>query len=62
LQFFIISTVNFGTFSELAFGFNLSPSIVVNTFIFALVMGIAGGFLPAVRASRMNIVAALRAT
>ncbi|HYQ87337.1 MAG TPA: ABC transporter permease [Bacteroidota bacterium] len=62
LQLFIISTLNFGTFTELAFGFSLSPSVIRNTFIFAVVMGIVGGFLPAVRASRLNIVNALRAS
>lgn len=55
-----ISTVNFGTFSELAFGFTLSPEIVMSAMIFSVIMGIVGGFLPAARASRMNILAALR--
>jgi ABC-type lipoprotein release transport system permease subunit len=55
-----ISTTNFGTFSELAFGFALAPDIIVSTLIFAVVMGIVGGFLPAVRASRLNILTALR--
>ena len=62
LQLFVISTLNFGTFTELAFGFSLSPSVIRNTLIFAVVMGIVGGFLPAVRASRLNIVNALRAS
>ncbi len=62
LQLFIISTLNFGTFTELAFGFTLSSEVIVNTIIFALVMGIVGGYLPAVRASRLNIVNALRAS
>lgn len=60
MSFFRISTVNFGTFSELAFGFVLSPEIVVSTLIFALAMGILGGFFPAVRAARLNILSALR--
>jgi ABC-type lipoprotein release transport system permease subunit len=59
LQFITVSTTNWGTFSELAFGFTLSPEIVVNALIFSLVMGLAGGFLPAVRASRLKIVEAL---
>jgi len=61
LQFFSISTMNFSSFSELAFTFALSPSIIINSLIFALLMGILGGFLPSVRAARMNIVTALRA-
>lgn len=56
-----ISTTNFTSFSELAFSFALTPQIVVNSVIFALVMGFVGGFLPAVKASRMKIVDALRA-
>ncbi len=62
MSFVRISTVNFGTFSELAFGFTLSPSIIFWTMVFSVGMGIAGGFLPAVRASRLNIVNALRAS
>lgn len=61
LQFVTVSTVNWGSFSEIAFGFTLDSSIAVNAIIFALVMGLVGGFLPAIRASRMNILAALRA-
>jgi ABC-type antimicrobial peptide transport system permease subunit len=60
MSFVKISTTNFGTFSELAFGFTLAPTIVVTTLIFALLMGILGGFLPAVRASRLDILTALR--
>jgi putative ABC transport system permease protein len=62
LQFFKISTLNFSSFSELEFSFSLSPQIVIYTLSFALLMGMIGGFLPAVRASRMNIINALRAS
>jgi putative ABC transport system permease protein len=61
LQFFTISTMNFQTFSELAFSFTLSFEIITQAMGFALIMGFAGGLLPAIRASRMNIVDALRA-
>ncbi|MGB5289076.1 MAG: ABC transporter permease [Ignavibacteriaceae bacterium] len=61
LQFFNISTLNFGSFAELAFSFSLSPSIIISSIIFAVLMGIIGGFLPSVRAARLNIVNALRA-
>ena len=60
MQFLTVSTVNFQTFSELAFRFTLTPSIAAWAMGFSVVMGFIGGFLPAVRASRMNIIEALR--
>lgn len=60
LQFFTVSTTNFQTFSELAFSFALSIDIVLKAMGFSLMMGFAGGILPAFRASRMNIIDALR--
>ncbi len=60
LQFFQVSMINFGSFAELAFSFSLSPSIVINSMFFSVIMGVIGGFLPSVRASRLNIVNALR--
>lgn len=62
LQFFTVSTLNFGSFSELAFTFALSPSIVIFSMLFAVLMGLIGGFFPAVQAARLSIVTALRAT
>lgn len=56
-----ISTVNFQTFSELAFQFRMTPDIVLRTLLFALAMGFVGGFIPAWRAARMKIVDGLRA-
>ncbi len=61
LQLFTVSTLNFGSFSELAFTFALSPSIVVSSLLFAALMGLIGGFFPAVQAARLSIVNALRA-
>jgi ABC-type lipoprotein release transport system permease subunit len=61
MQFLSFSTTNFQSFSELAFGFRLTPAIVVKTLIFSLLMGVIGGLLPALRAARMKIVDALRA-
>lgn len=61
MQFISFSTVNFQSFAELAFGFTLNPAIVIKSIVFALAMGFIGGFLPAVRAARMQIVDSLRA-
>jgi ABC-type antimicrobial peptide transport system permease subunit len=60
LQFFTVSTTNFQTFSELAFSFSLDVSITLKAMAFALGMGFVGGILPALRASGMEIVEALR--
>lgn len=60
LQFFTVSTTNFQTFSELAFSFTLTFRIVFMAMGFSLIMGFAGGILPAFRASLMNIVESLR--
>jgi ABC-type lipoprotein release transport system permease subunit len=62
MQLITVSTVNFQTFSELAFKFTLTGRIVLQALAFSLVMGLIGGMLPALRASRMRIVDALRAT
>jgi ABC-type lipoprotein release transport system permease subunit len=48
------------TFSELAFAFRITPAALTVGMIFAIVMGVAGGLLPAFRAARMPIVSALR--
>jgi ABC-type antimicrobial peptide transport system permease subunit len=60
LQFFTVSTTNFQTFSELAFSFTLTPATVGKGLAFSLLMGLVGGLLPAFKASRLNIVEALR--
>lgn len=61
MQFIHISTLNWQSFSELAFSFTLTPRIVITSMLFAVLMGVIGGFLPAVRAARLSIVDALRA-
>ena len=60
LQFYTISTMNWATFSELAFSFTLTFDIAWKSVTFSLVMGLVGGVLPAFRAARMNIIEALR--
>jgi putative ABC transport system permease protein len=61
LQFYSISTLNFASFAELEFGFALTPAIAISSLIFAVLMGIVGGFFPSVRAARFKIISALRA-
>jgi putative ABC transport system permease protein len=61
MQLFTLSTMNWQSFSELAFSFTLNAGIVGKTLVFALLMGVTGGFLPSVRAARLNIVDSLRA-
>jgi putative ABC transport system permease protein len=54
------STMNFQTFSNLAFAFKITPELLVKGIVFALVMGVIGGLLPAVRAARLPVATALR--
>ena len=61
MQVVDVSTTNFQTFAELAFRFVLTPQIAVQTLAFALAMGVVGGFVPAWRAARLQIVDCLRA-
>ncbi|MBC8042784.1 MAG: ABC transporter permease, partial [Rhizobacter sp.] len=60
LSFLSFSTTNFDSFSETEFRFSLSPAIILNSMIFAWVMGLLGGVLPAIGASRLKVVDALR--
>jgi putative ABC transport system permease protein len=53
-------TMNFQTFSHLAFAFQITPQLVIGGIIFSVIMGIAGGVPPAVRAARARIAVALR--
>ncbi len=62
MQLITISTMNWQTFSELAFTFALTPRTIVLSIGFSLTMGLVGGILPALRAARLNIVDALRAS
>jgi putative ABC transport system permease protein len=53
-------TMNFRTFSELAFSFRITPDLVISALIFSLVLGFVGGLLPSRLAARMPITKALR--
>jgi putative ABC transport system permease protein len=54
------STINFQTFSNLAFAFKITPDLMIGGIIFALLMGIIGGLFPAIRAARLPVATALR--
>ena len=56
----VTSTTNWASFSEVAFAFMITPRLLVAGVIFAVVMGVVGGFFPALRAARMPVVQALR--
>jgi putative ABC transport system permease protein len=55
-----VSVINFATFSEIVFKFEPSVGIIVSAMVAAGVMGVLGGFWPAVRAARINPVVAMR--
>jgi len=54
------STMNFSTFSQVAFAFQVTPQLLGMGLIYALAMGLIGGLFPAVRAARLPIPTALR--
>ena len=54
------STMNFQTFSQVAFAFRVTPPLLVTGVVYALVMGLIGGLFPAIKAARLPISQALR--
>ncbi len=54
------STMNFQSFSQVAFSFAVTPALVGQALMYAVIMGLLGGLFPAVRAARLPIVTALR--
>jgi putative ABC transport system permease protein len=54
-------TINWQTFSHLAFAFRITPDLMALGMVFALVMGAVGGLPPAIRAARANVAHTLRA-
>jgi len=56
----VTSTTNWASFSEIAFAFRVTPKLLLNGMIFAVVMGVIGGLLPARHAARQQVVDALR--
>jgi cell division protein FtsX len=53
-------TINWQTFSHLAFAFKITTPLLAAGVIFALIMGFLGGVFPALRAARRPVAAALR--
>lgn len=62
LQFVTLSTMNWSTFSELAFRLTLTPASACMTMGFALGISLLGGIPPAVRAARLPVTDALRSS
>ncbi|MFV2073250.1 MAG: ABC transporter permease [Thermoanaerobaculales bacterium] len=60
LNGFTAGTMNWQTFSHLAFAFRVTPGLLATGIVFSFVMGIIGGVLPAVRAARLQVAPALR--
>ena len=54
------ATLNWQTFSQVAFAFAVTPDLLVQGIAYAVVMGFFGGLFPAIRAARLPIVTALR--
>lgn len=60
MSFVSFSMMNFATWQEVTFSFTPTPAIVVSSVVAGAVMGILGGFFPAVRAARTSPVEAMR--
>jgi len=54
------STMNFQTFSQVAFAFRVTRALLIQGLSYALMMGLVGGLMPAIKAARLPIATALR--
>jgi putative ABC transport system permease protein len=54
------ATMNWQSFSQVAFAFAVTPALLTQGLLYAFVMGLLGGLFPAIRAARLPIVVALR--
>jgi putative ABC transport system permease protein len=57
---FTASTINWQSFSQVAFAFAVTPQLLLLAIIWAALLGMLGGLLPAIRAARLPIASALR--
>jgi putative ABC transport system permease protein len=53
-------TLNFQSFSEVVFQFRITPGLLLDGLVFAVVVGVIGSLLPAIRASRLPVIASLK--
>lgn len=53
-------TLSFNTFSEVIFQFRVTPTLVMHGMMFAIIVGIVGSLLPAIRAARLPVIASLK--
>jgi putative ABC transport system permease protein len=56
------STMNLSSFSQITFAFTVTPALLVQSLIYALVLGFFGGLMPSIRAARLPITIGLRDT
>jgi putative ABC transport system permease protein len=54
------STINFASFSQITFAFTVTPQLMVQGLVYALILGLIGGLLPSLRAARLPITTGLR--
>jgi ABC-type antimicrobial peptide transport system permease subunit len=59
LQLTTVSTMNYDTGTEIVFRFHLAPEQIGLGLLFAILMSVVGGLVPAVRAARLDVVQAL---
>ncbi|TDI44472.1 MAG: FtsX-like permease family protein [Acidobacteria bacterium] len=57
---FRAATMNWQSFSQVAFAFDVTPGLLVRGIFYAAIIGLVGGLFPAIRAARMPVAAALR--
>ena len=57
---FRTATMNWQTFSQVAFAFQVTPALLTQGIFYALLMGLVGGLFPAIRAARLPVATALR--
>lgn len=57
---FKASTINWQTFSQVAFSFEVTPGLLQSAVVWAAAIGLLGGLLPAIRAARLPIAEGLR--